>query len=298
MRIVSTDVGIDDALALVFLHRSGGAAPDFVVATGGNVPRQSVLNNCIYLRDLFDWDAEVFSGTDPAPPPVRDAAEVHGPHGLGDRRSPHADAPPLSSLAERLAQAESPFDLLVLGPATDAATLLGEPKLARRCRRVTLMGGAFEPRGERLGNVTPFAEFNVYMDPGAAWRVTGSGTACEFVPLDCTERRLFGTEELLAGVGSGPRAELVANLVAYLREAHVRLGEGDGVFMHDVVAAALWAQLIRGEWREAELRQIVRCGERRGMMITNDDGGRRIRYAHSFDEATFLTLWRQVVASL
>jgi pyrimidine-specific ribonucleoside hydrolase len=189
-------------------------------------------------------------------------------------------------------------DMLVLGPATDAAALLDCPSLAERVRRIVLMGGAFAPRGGRLGNVTPFAEFNVYMDPAAAWRVVRSDAEVAFVPLDATRQRLFGAAELLAGAGGGERPKLVRELVEYLQAAHVRLGAGRGVFMHDVIAAAIWAGLLEPEWAQTRVQEVIPDGERRGLIVTGNAEGVPVRYARRIDAGRFLTLWRRTVAAL
>jgi inosine-uridine nucleoside N-ribohydrolase len=159
------------------------------------------------------------------------------------------------------------------------------------------MGGVFEEHGGRMGNVTPFAEFNTYAHPEAAWDVMRSGVPCRLVPLDATEGRLFRVEELLEGAGSGPRARFVADLVHHAHRAHVQLDEGDGVFMHDVIAAAVWAGMVRAGWRRASVQDVVCAGPKRGMIVQGP-GGTPVEYAWRFGQRRFLELWHQVVAAL
>jgi inosine-uridine nucleoside N-ribohydrolase len=296
--LVSTDVGIDDALALIFLNHFARPPIDCIVATGGNVRAELVGNNCAFLKDEFGMPPALYAGSDPAPAAGRaEATDVHGAWGLGTFRAPAAELPPLKELVTRLSSAGRPLDVLVLGPATDAALLLREPALRARTGRLLLMGGVFAEHGGRMGNVTPFAEFNVYADPEAAWAVVGSGAPCRLVPLDATEGRLFREEELLEGAGSGRGARLVADLVRHARRAHVRLGQGDGVFMHDVIAAAVWAGLVEADWRSASVREVVTAGPRRGMIVQGK-GGAPVDYAWRFDAEQFLALWHEVVAAL
>jgi inosine-uridine nucleoside N-ribohydrolase len=146
--------------------------------------------------------------------------------------------------------------------------------------------------------VTPYAEFNAYMDPEAAEEVVWSGRPCDFVPLDATENRLFRAPELTAGPGGSRGARLVADLIDYLRRSHVRLGSGDGVFMHDVIAAAVWLGLIDVEWVEARLDRVESEGERRGMVVIDGPDAPACRYARRVDEEVFLDLWRRVAGSL
>jgi len=298
LSVVSTDVGIDDALALLFLNHFGRPPVDCIVATGGNVRAELVANNCAFLRDEFGLRADLYAGTDPAPAAGRaEATDVHGEWGLGPFRAPTAHLPPLRALIERLEADERPLDLLVLGPATDAALLLRRPALVASTRRVLLMAGVFAEHGGRMGNVTPFAEFNAYADPEAAWEVMRSGAPCRLVPLDATEGRLYREEELLEGAGTGRRARLVADLVRHAHRAHVKLGQGDGMFMHDIVAAAVWVGLIEADWRTASVREVVATGPRRGMIVEGA-GGVPVEYACRFDAEHFLALWREVVAAL
>jgi len=299
LRIVFTDAGIDDALALILLHTFKDVPVDFLLATGGNVPARDVARNCAYLKRTFGWCTPLFVGTNPpGGGDIRDAAEVHGPHGLGTLSPPPAELAPMAELVSRLQDSEEELDVLVLGPATDAAVLLRDPALGPRTRRVLLMGGAFRPRDGRLGNTTPWAEFNVYMDPRAAWQVIASGRPCRFVPLDATERRLFLAQELLPADVTSPRGRLLRDLVEYLREAHVRLGSGDGVFMHDVIAAAIWAGGITADWATAAIAEIPESGERRGMMVADGSGSKQVEYAPRFDEEGLLALWMNALRSL
>jgi len=296
LRIVSTDAGLDDALALILLHHCSPQPIDVIVATGGNVRAELVGNNCAFLAERFGFTARLFAGTDPPDTgESSDAAHVHGPYGLAHLQPPAVSLPPFAELRAELLASDADVELLVLGPATDAAALLraGVP-----LTRPVLMGGAFGKRGGRLGNVTPFAEFNVYMEPGAAWSVMRAAPDCRFIPLDATENRLFGAAELLEGT-SGPLGRLIADFVTYLRDAHVRLGIGDGVFMHDVLAAAIWADLISAEWRQALVREVVAAGPRRGMIVRRSGPAGahpdacRVTYARRADEAAFLALWRR-----
>ncbi len=298
-RIVSTDVGIDDALALIMLHALPGTSVDYVLATGGNVPVEAVAANCAYLKQVFDWPTPLFRGTDPpAPAQVRDAAHVHGPRGLGTLSPPPAELPDMAALSDLLRRRPEELDLLVLGPATDAAALLRDPHLGPRVESILLMGGAFQPRGGRLGNTTRWAEFNIHMDPRAAMAVIESGRPCRFVPLDATERRLFTAAELLPAAAGGPHRDLIQDLVEHLQTAHLRLGEGEGVYMHDVIAAAVRAGRVEAQWATTAIADIPEAGERRGMMVPDGPGAHPVRYAESFDEEAFLATWHETVAAL
>jgi inosine-uridine nucleoside N-ribohydrolase len=292
LRIVSTDAGVDDALALLFLEQHAAPPVDFVVATGGNVAAQMVAANCAFLKREFALRPALFAGTDPPEfVSLADASHVHGPCGLGPLEPPPAELPPLRELLNHLRASPAAIELLVLGPATDAAAILGEPELARRVSRLVIMGGAVEERAGRLGNVTPFAEFNFHMDPGAAWRALRAAEDCLLVPLDATQQRLFTPAELLDGVGAGRRGRIVRDLLEFLRAAHVRLGSGDGVYLHDVLAAAVWLGLPPFESGTVHLRGVAADGPRRGMLLRSAEQGRPTDYVRRVDAERFLALW-------
>jgi len=298
-RVVSTDPGIDDALALVFLELAAHSPPDYVVATGGNVPADVAARNYAFLAREFHLSARGFAGADPPPGgAVRDATDVHGPHGLAYLHPPTRGLPPVGQLHRQLLGAGADVDLLVLGPATDAAAMLADETTRTLVKRVLLMGGAFEPRDNRLGNVTPYAEFNAYMDAGALERVLAGPAPCSMVPLDATERRLFTEQELLRSLGRGPSARLVAGLVRYLCEVHARMGHGHGVYMHDVLAAAVWAGLIEARWRQTQVQSVPSCGRARGEVIHGQGQGWGVEYATEVDTDGFLTLWQESMARL
>ena len=296
LRVVSTDVGLDDALALLFLRHHCSPPVDYIVATGGNVAANLVASNCAYLRDVFGLRAELFAGTDP--PDLageRDAAHVHGRWGLGPHRAPECRLPDFGAFLAALRSTDRPIDLLVLGPATDADLLLAEPDLAPRVHRMLMMGGAFREHDGALGNVTPFAEVHVYMDPGAAWETFALGERVQVVPLDATERRLFTADELTAGVGDDAAGRLVRDMVRFLADAHVQLGCGNGVYMHDIIAAAAWLDLVPVEWRKAQVSEVVAQGERRGMIVWEPEGTRPVSYAAAVDADAFLASWQAVL---
>jgi len=298
-RVVSADPGIDDALALIFLELASPSPPNYVVATGGNVPAEAATRNCAFLAREFHLSARGFAGSDPPlEGTVRDATDIHGLHGLAHLRAPARILPPAGQLHRELLNSGADVDLLVLGPATDAAAMLGDQAIRPLVKRILLMGGAFEPRDNRLGNVTPYSEFNAYMDPRALERVLAGPAPCRMVPLDATERRLFTEEELLHGLGRGHPARLVVRLVRFLCEVHARMGHGHGVYMHDVLAAAAWAGLIEARWRRTQVQSVPSCGWKRGKIVHSQGQGWAVEYATEVDTDAFLELWQESMARL
>jgi purine nucleosidase len=169
------DTGVDDAMALVYLFGSPDAELVGIASTAGNVPVQQVCQNNLGLLELCGVDGiPVSKGSErPVSSPLRTAEDTHGPQGLGYATLPSTD--------RRLAEYDSaqawidaahayPGELIAVatGPLTNLALALRrEPALPTLLRRLVIMGGAFEYRG----NTTPVAEWNISVDPEAAREV-------------------------------------------------------------------------------------------------------------------------------
>jgi inosine-uridine nucleoside N-ribohydrolase len=123
--------------------------------------------------------------------------------------------------------------LVATGPLTNiAAALLRDPELPRRLKRFVLMGGAFrEP-----GNVTPAAEFNIWADPEAAYRVFTSELDVTMVGLDVTHKALMTQAHV--DRFDGKAGKLVADMYGFYSQVHARRYGWDGSPVHDAVAMA------------------------------------------------------------
>ncbi len=232
------DPGIDDALAILTLLRE----PVDVVAMSavvGNVPVETGFRN---LRDLAALagreDIPVFRGAER--PLVRDYVfdpTVHGVDGLGGAQIAESRAPmqrehAAVAIARVLAAAADPVTWIATGPLTNVALALDlDPSLARKVRRLVVMGGS-----TLRGNVTPAAEFNVYVD-AEAWRaVLGSGIRPIMVGLNVTHMVGMGDEDFAEAeaihttVGRATRV-----MLDYYRRVYEE-GEWGEPKLHDVVA--------------------------------------------------------------
>lgn len=169
------DTGVDDAMALVYLLASDDAELIGIASTGGNVDVDQVCRNNLGLLELCRATHIPVSrgAAQPLTAPLRTAEDTHGPAGLGYADLPSTTQEPTSyDAAEawiRAAHAH-PGELvgLVCGPLTNLALALrAEPDLPGLLRRLVIMGGSFEYRG----NTTPVAEWNTSVDPEAAAEV-------------------------------------------------------------------------------------------------------------------------------
>lgn len=194
--IIDTDPGQDDAVAILLAL----ASPDELEVLGitvvsGNVPLPLTVRNTLLVVGVSGRrDVPVFAGCDrPLNRKAVTAEEIHGATGLDgiDLGDPVLEASRVHGvdfIIDTLRR-EDPgtVTLCTLGPLTNIATAFTRaPDIIARVKRIVLMGGAlFEG-----GNVTPAAEFNIYVDPEAADIVFRSGADLVVLPLDVTHKAL------------------------------------------------------------------------------------------------------------
>ena len=266
---IDVDTGVDDAMALAYLLGSAEAEVIGIASTAGNVPVQQVCRNNLGLLDLCEaTGVPVSMGSEvPLSAPLRTAEDTHGPEGLGYARLP---APTTEVTGYDAAEAwvraahAHPGELVgvATGPLTNLALALrADPSLPRLLKRLVIMGGTFDYRG----NTTPVAEWNVSVDPEsvaevfAAWPVE----QCHLpivLGLNLTENiamtpDLLSRLALSAGSSSTPMTEhddrgtlstasnplvrVLEDAMRFYFEFHHDQGEGYLAHLHDPLAAAV-----------------------------------------------------------
>ena len=208
--VIDTDPGTDDALALIMALSSPELDIQGLTTVGGNARLAYTTRNTLALMSyLRRPDMPVSRGASrPMKGSFEYAYDFHGPGGL-TVSLPKAKAVPRPLRASEYLVSigySFPSDLVViaLGPLTNVAQALErEPRLAGWIREVVVMGGAVEV----AGNVTAYAEFNIYNDPHAANVVFGSGVPVTLVGLDVCRQVAFerGERAWLEGDSSGGR---------------------------------------------------------------------------------------------
>lgn len=261
--IIDADPGRDDAVALILACGAGGSGGldvRAVTTVAGNVPVDKTTTNALRVLALAGrTDIPVAAGA--AGPLYRSlvtAEHVHGESGLAvseGLRLPDAASTADPRGAVELASdviegSDEPVTLVAVGPLTNVATLLRRrPELRENVGRIVLMGGSIGP-----GNITPAAEFNVYVDPEAARDVFGSGVPVTMVGLDATHRALATEEHLRRLSSMGGVGEIVADLLV---EPAWRPRGGAAQPVHDAVAVA--AALEPGVLVTRQMRVEVEC---------------------------------------
>ena len=240
--ILDVDPGHDDAVAIMLA--CGAPEVDLLAVTtvAGNVPLKKTTRNALRILSLIGRPGVVPVAAGAAAPlvrPLRTAEDVHGESGLEGPEIPEASFGPVERgatelIADALRGSPEPVTLVPVGPLTNVALFLREyPELRDRIARISLMGGSIG-----LGNTTPAAEFNVYVDPEGAREVFESGLPITMSGLDVTH-----------GVGAGPaeRERLrslgrigvaVAELLEFFAATYERIYGFDAPALHDPVAVA------------------------------------------------------------
>lgn len=193
--IIDTDPGQDDAVAILLALASPELEVLGITAVAGNVPLALTELNARKICELAGRpDIKVFAGAiRPMFRTLVTAEQVHGKTGLDgpvlpDPKMPLQKQHGVDFIIETLmTRAAGTVTLCTLGPLTNVAlALVKEPRIASRIKRIVAMGGGFFEGG----NVTPTAEFNIYVDPHAARLVLDAGIPFTLIPLDCTHQAL------------------------------------------------------------------------------------------------------------
>jgi len=240
--IIDTDPGVDDALAFLLALASPEIKLEALTTTQGNVTVEKATRNALSVLQLCHADhIPVARGSLlPLVQPLRASADVHGESGIGNSRllEPKAQAVPqhaVDYLIERVLVEPNQISIFPIGPLTNIAMAIRkEPRFAKAVKELVIMGGAIlEP-----GNMTPQAEFNIYVDPHAAHIVFHSGIPITLIPLDVTHKCLVKQEHVdrLLKIDS-PISRFIRDAMEVYLEASFRLGY-EGSSLHDPLTLA------------------------------------------------------------
>ncbi len=253
--IIDTDPGRDDAAAILLALASPELEIVGIVAVGGNVPLHHTERNARRIVDLSGRsDVPVYAGCErPMARELITSEHVHGQTGLAGYELPE----PIKQLESKhgvefiidtvMSTESGTITLCHLGPLTNLGTaLIKEPRIARRIREIVLMGGT---RAE-AGNITPSAEYNMYVDPEAADLVLKSGIAITIAPLDVTGLVLASRERLASFAKLGNRTgAAIAGLLDFSQQLDLTRWGGIGAPLWDLcpVVYLLQPELFKGK---------------------------------------------------
>lgn len=260
--IIDTDPGQDDALAILLAL----ASPEEIdllgiVAVAGNVPLPLTSRNIRVICELAGRrDVPCLAGSDaPLERPLVTAEHVHGKTGLDGAALPE----PTLTLDPRHGvdfiidtlrrEAPGTVTLCPLGPLTNiAAAFRRAPDIVGRVQEIVLMGGAYF----EVGNITPAAEFNIFVDPEAAQTVLQSGVRITMIPLDLTHKALTNRARIDAFRAlRTPVGDAVAGWLDFFERFDVQKYGAEGGPLHDpcVIAWLLEPHLFAGRFINVEV---------------------------------------------
>jgi inosine-uridine nucleoside N-ribohydrolase len=268
--ILDTDPGIDDALALFFALASPEVQLEAITTVGGNVNVNHTTHNALALLELAGrLDIPVARGSNQ--PIVRQpvyADNVHGDNGLGGVQLPVTQLQPVAAHAidviiETIMNSPGEITLVPVGPLTNIALALRrEPRIAQSVREVVIMGGALRVPG----NITPGAEFNIYVDPHAAHMVFHAGWPIRLVTLDATMQAELQREQVTSLAHNGsPVITAMERMLSFYFDVYCPQNGISAFHMHDplCLAAAFLPELITWEpaFVDVELHGTLTLGE-------------------------------------
>lgn len=296
--IIDTDTASDDAVALIMALRAKNYGFDVdvkaITVVNGNMPVDQGVQNALYSAELCGSDVPVYRGADrPLMRAPIYAFWFHGQDGLSDRgfaptrRTQPTPGHAVEALIETT-KANPGVTLVTLGPLTNVALAVSQaPEIAPLIERCVVMGGA----ACTSGNVTPAAEYNIWVDPEAARIVFHSGIPVEMVgwelcrgeaaliPAEMDEIRAIGTDIARFAMDSNIRA---------MQAAYEQSGEY-GLTLPDPVAMAIALDPSCAPERSRHYVDIETVSElTRGMTVVD-------RFGVSVDERN-APAWGAIVA--
>jgi purine nucleosidase len=272
--LIDTDTASDDAVALIMALRAPDVRVAAITVVAGNVGVQQATRNALYTAELCGATVPVFAGAEkPLLRPYQNATWFHGRDGLGDHNYPAPQRSPekvhaVDAIIDTI-EANPGLVLVTLGPLTNVALAISrKPEIASKVSRCVIMGG--NPCCE--GNVTPAAEYNIWVDPEAASIVLRSA-----LPIELIGWHLCRGKAVLDSADIDKVERLNTNLAHFAIEcnSHARValktqtGE-DGICLPDPVTMCLALDPTVGtDWSDHFVQIETQSELTRGMTVVD-----------------------------
>ena len=274
--IIDTDPGQDDAVAILLALGSPKEIDVLgITAVAGNVPLELTQKNARMICELAGRpDIPVFAGSkNPLAKRLVTAEHVHGKTGLDGPTLPDPTMPlqekhAVDFIIETLrAQPAGSVTLCPLGPLTNIASAFNQaPDIIEKVQEIVLMGGAYF----EVGNITPAAEFNIYVDPEAAEIVFKAGAPITVMPLDVTHKALVtkARNDAFRDLGT-PVGIAVAEMTDFFERYDKEKYGSEGAPLHDptVIAYLIKPKLFTGRFINVEIE--TKSALTRGMTVAD-----------------------------
>ena len=240
--IIDTDPGVDDAFTFLFALSSPMVSLEALTTTQGNVTVDKATRNALAVLELAHASHIPLARGSVVPlvQPLRASALVHGESGVGKSKLPEPKNKPIDQhavdfLIERALAEPGEISIFAIAPLTNIAMAIRkEPRFAPSVRELVIMGGAIQAGG----NMSPLAEFNIFVDPHAAHIVFHSGIPITLIPLDVTHKCVLKPEHIdrLLKIES-PISRFIADALHDYMVFSLNRGQ-DGCALHDPLTLA------------------------------------------------------------
>jgi purine nucleosidase len=272
--LIDTDTASDDAVALIMALRAPEVRVAAITVVAGNVGVGQATRNALYTAELCKASVPVYSGAEkPLLRTYQNATWFHGRDGLGDHNypAPQRSAEPKHAVDAIIETVETNpgLVLVTLGPLTNIALAISKaPNIAANVSRCVVMGGA--PCCE--GNVTPAAEYNIWVDPEAASIVMRSGLPVELIGWHlCRGQAVLSPPDIAHVEGfNSALAHFAIESNSHARVAlKIQTGE-DGICLPDPVAMCVALDPTVGtDWSEHYVEVETQSELTRGMTVVD-----------------------------
>lgn len=295
--IIDCDTGIDDSIAILYALKNKNIHVEGITTGFGNTSAKQAAENTLRLIKLANcgYEVPVAIGAEQSlngewePAPVH----IHGENGIGNVELPKAeqkviDEPAWDFIIRKADELQGNLTIVTLGRLTNLAkALIKDPRLPYKVKNVVAMGGTLR----KPGNVTPYAEANIYGDAEASDMVVSAGFHMMLVGLDVTTETFITAESInsldrYCPKDSLPVVNYIQSALGYYFKFHYdTMGSVDRCVVHDPLAMILAEDPSIGEYRFLRARVEYANTEYRGMIKTDE----RFISEYKHDEILYCT---------
>ena len=263
--ILDCDPGHDDAVAIMLAAASEKIEILGITCVAGNATLNNTKLNALKVCSLINrTDINIYSGSDkPLKYDLVTAEHVHGKTGLdieGNKIEIHNnykinELHAVDFIIQTCHAHDAPIYLCPTGPLTNIALALKkDPTIASKIKEIVFMGGA----GLCLGNITPVAEFNIFVDPHAANIVLSSNIPLIMMGLDVTHK-VNVNDEIIETIKKNGNASsyFFADLMKFYSIFHQKLYQVDETPLHDpcVIAYLIDSSIFQGKFVNVQVEE-------------------------------------------
>lgn len=304
--MIDCDPGIDDALAILFALSSDKIRVEAITTVYGNVSVSQCTSNLMNILDISGVKKTPEIGKGSKRPLVKERMKprrVHGRDGLGEINLSPPKGNFIVNDAVKLAVSKilsKKIDYIIAtGPLTNIAKIITkDSKVPSLIKRIYIMGGAFFVRG----NVTPYAEFNIYNDPEATKMVFDSKIPKTLVGLDVTHKAVLEKGDLKRFIAIDNRlSRFIVHIADFAIEYHERFRDVKGAYMNDPLCVGVAIDEALCEYDKGPL-EVRLSGAERGRIIVSDGNRKKtiskISYCKDVNAPMFKKLFLDTLEEL